>query len=83
MPLKTILSLFAVVALLAGCETASEGSGSASGGGQQTAAAGFGRYLERSGLLRVRQIGSQAAVAQDDRIMGDMDEEQPVLDRGS
>ncbi len=42
MPLKTILSLIAVVALLAGCETASEGSGSASGGGQQTAAAGSG-----------------------------------------
>ncbi len=42
MPLKTILSVFAIAALLAGCETASEGSGSASGSGQQTASAGSG-----------------------------------------
>lgn len=42
MPLKTLISLFAALVLLAGCETASEGSGSATGGGQQTASATAG-----------------------------------------
>lgn len=42
MPLKTILSVFAALLLLAGCETASEGSGSATGGGQQSSAMGAG-----------------------------------------
>ncbi|MDJ0951385.1 MAG: peptidoglycan-associated lipoprotein Pal [Alphaproteobacteria bacterium] len=43
MSLKTIVSLFSAVLMLAACETASQGSGSATGGGQQTASADGGR----------------------------------------